>query len=181
VAGSPFQTNGSASFDMAQVSGEATGKYLIGITKLTDDNAVVDKHIYVFSINQTTGALTALTPTATQQGAPNFMAVSPNGQFVYTFNLETAGSITNYEPMEGYSLSSAGALTPLGGSPYSTIPAQVGRFDQSGQYLFAVVGQVNTNTYGTFPLSIDTSTGDVSSTLPFAGVPGLNYAVTDEP
>src|SRR4029077_1401593 len=110
--------------------------------------------------------------------SPINIAVSPNGRFVYTFNQDTQGVIG---PMQGFQLnSSTGALTPLSGiSPFTGLNAEIGRFDQSGLYLFAVADEPNLNVKGTFPYTADPNSGALTSTLPFFGAPGLVYAVTD--
>ncbi len=65
----------------------------------------------VFSINQTTGALAALTTAATG-GNPNTVFASPNGAFVYATN-QTGGSVSAYAFN-----SVTGTLTPVAGSPF---------------------------------------------------------------
>jgi len=170
VAGSLLYT------DMSEIASETTGKFILGITGATNN-------LYVFAIGST-GGLTGVTgsPFPTQL-APVNLAVSPNGAFVYTFNQSSFGSLSTAQPMEGFSLNGAGALTALSGSPFTGLNAAVGVFDQSGQFLFTVAQVPNSNLQaeGEFAYAVDTSTGAVSSSLPNAGVVSETYAVTDEP
>ncbi len=118
--------------------------------------------------------------------SPEFLAVSPNGSFVYTFNqgatASSGGTVIVNDPMEGFAFnSSTGALTELADSPFTDLSAEIGRFDQSGQYLISVADVPNSSFGGVFAYGVDTSSGALSSTLDHAGVPSLSYAVTDEP
>jgi len=174
VPGSPFQGTG---FNMAEVAGESSGKYLLGITQQSGLNGgSVDNNVYVFTISPT-GVLTELTPPFATTASPINIAVSPNGRFVYTFNQNSLGAIG---PMEGFQFdNSTGALTALTTSPFTGLNAEIGHFDQSGLYLFAVADEPNLNVRGMFPYTADPSTGALTSTFPFFGAPTLVYAVTD--
>lgn len=159
VSGSPFN------FPMAVVLGENSGKYLLGISGF-------DSHIHVFDINS--GVITEGTgsPFATAS-IPENMVLSPNGNFVYAFDGEET-------PMEGYSLEnlSTGALTAVSGSPFTGINLQVGRFDQSGDYLFGISeGSLSAEF---LPYSADPSTGIISTTT-YAplGIPEGSFAISD--
>lgn len=135
IPGSPFSAN------VWEIQGEASGHYLVG----TSGNSVAftgldDDHLYVYSINQTTGALTAATgsPVSTTY-SPFTIAMQPpssNGEYVYSFSINDAGN--GYNPIEGYQLdSSTGALTAITGSPFgnNVFLGQWGQFDQSGANL----------------------------------------------
>ncbi|MGA8215826.1 MAG: hypothetical protein WB799_19700 [Candidatus Sulfotelmatobacter sp.] len=186
VPGSPFVSTGSANFNMAEIAGESSGKYMIGITEeIGQGGGIIDNHLYVFGISQTAGSAGALAPVAGSPflttNSPMYMTVSPNGSFVYTFNQEFAsGSNTGtIDPMEGYLLdSSTGALTALTTS-FTGLNATIGRFDQSGQYLFATaIGPQNVGE--TFAYGADTSTGALSNTLTSSvGAPTADFVVTD--
>jgi hypothetical protein len=171
-------TNSPFSFSLAQISGEKTGKFLLGIT--AQDGAiggVVDNSIYMFAIG-TGGALTQL-PTTTTVYSPIYMTVSPNGAFVYTFNENAALGSTQPDPMEGYTITSSGTLTPILGSPFASLAAAIGKFDQSGQNLF--VDAVDSGVGGAFVYTADPTAGGLSSTLPQIGFPSFSFAVTDVP
>lgn len=129
IAGSPFF------IDIATLRSEPTGKFLVGVTGNGANNGVgTDNHVYVFSIDQTTGTPTPVSgsPFATTF-IPANVAVHPNGTLVYTFN----GTVTGTSPVEGFQLdTSSGALTALAGSPFTGMMATTGMFDQSGAFLF---------------------------------------------
>jgi 6-phosphogluconolactonase (cycloisomerase 2 family) len=167
VTGSPF------SIGMAQIAGEASGKFLLGITP-----GAIDNHIYVFSIAAGGGLSVFGSPVPTL-ASPVYLAVSPNGKFVYTFE-QTFDGVTNVnEPMEGFAFST-GVLTELGTSPFTGLDANVGKFDQSGQYIFAIASVPNSSFAGEYAYAVDAS-GAVTSNLAHAGAPNAGYAVTDEP
>lgn len=117
---------------IAVLQGELTGNFMLGVTGNGANNGVgSDNHIYVYSINQSTGALTQFgSPFATTY-IPSTLAVHPSGTLVYTFNQTVSGP----SPMEGFTFTS-GLLTPLASSPFSALTAPDGVFDQSGAYLF---------------------------------------------
>ncbi len=179
VPGSPF------AFSMSEIAGEVSGQYLLGITQeVGEGGGLADNHVYVFGITQSgssAGALTQVTgsPFATTNPPVN-LAVSPNGAFVYTFNETGTGNGTISDPMEGYSLGSSGSLTALSTSPFTSLNASIGRFDQSGQYLIALAAPTE-DTGGTYPYTVNTTTGALTSTLPYTGGPSNVYAVTDAP
>ena len=182
VVGNPFLGTG---FNSLQIAGEKTGNYLFGITQQNGQNGgALDNNIYVFSINSATpGAPVALTPVPTQD-TPAYLAVSPNGQFVYTFN-EVFTKITNgydvaVNPLRGYAVNGGGVLSELtsAGSPFTALTGSQGVFDQSGEYIFATATIPGTTVGGEFAWGVS-STGSVASTLNHAGVPTTNYVVTD--
>jgi 6-phosphogluconolactonase (cycloisomerase 2 family) len=165
---------------MILLSGEKSGKYMLGITEETGiTGGAADNNIYVFSIGST-GAITALPPFPSGD-SPLFMAVSPNGGLVYTFNENGTGVSPVIDPMQGFTFdSSAGTLAKLSSSPFTGLDASIGRFDQSGSYLFSVASVPNSSVAGTFPYGVS-NTGALSNTLAHAGVPSTSYAVTDVP
>ena len=185
VPGSPFVSAGTTNFNMAEIAGESSGKYMVGITEEVGQNGgVPDNHIYVFGISQTTGSLGALTPVAGSPFAttnpPIFMAVSPNGAFVYTFNETISGSNGSIDAMEGYKLSGLPSNLPaLTTSPFTGLDATIGRFDQSGEFLFAQATGAS-NIGETFPYTADPTTGALTSTLPTSvSAAATLYVVTD--
>jgi len=121
-----------------EFAGEPSGKYMIGISgKTAFFYGQDDPHIYVYSINQSTGALT-LASTNTTTYAPFNIAVSPvatNGTFVYSFSINDTD--TGIYPVEGYQLNTTtGTLTALSGSPFSNIATGYwGQLDQAGSNL----------------------------------------------
>jgi 6-phosphogluconolactonase (cycloisomerase 2 family) len=135
IPGSPFSFG---SYGMVQVEGDPSGKYLIGTT----GSVVGDPHLYVFTITQSgtnAGAVTQVSgsPFLTATGfSPYAIAVQSNsgGDLVASFSITSTGT---YNPVEVYQLNTTtGALTPVSGSPFTTLATGVwGQFDQSGALL----------------------------------------------
>jgi Lactonase, 7-bladed beta-propeller len=144
------------SISIAQLRGEPTGQFMLGVTGNGANNGTgSDNHVYVYSINQTTGALTPVTgsPFATTY-IPATLAVHPNGTLVYTFNQTVSGP----SPMEGFTFdTTTGALTALASSPFTALTASAGTFDESGAYLF--MHPVTSLTVA----GVDTTTGALTS------------------
>jgi 6-phosphogluconolactonase len=164
------------SISVAQLKGEPSGQFMLGVTGNGANNGTgSDNHVYVYSINQTTGALTPVTgsPFATTY-IPATLAVHPNGALVYTFNQTVSGT----SPMEGFQFNTTtGALTPLASSPFTALTAPAGTFDESGAYLFMHPGTSLT------AASVDTTTGALTSIgapITGAGNPvAQSWAATD--
>jgi 6-phosphogluconolactonase len=166
LAGSPFPIS------IAELEGEPTGKFLLGITGNGANNGFTsDNHVYVFSIDQS-GAITLTgSPFATVY-IPSTLTVHPNGTFVYTFNQ----TVTGPSPTEGLQFNpTTGALSFLAGSPFTTLTAPAGQFDQVGNYLFMHPGT------SVSVASVNTTTGALTSiATPIANVGGgVGWAPTD--
>jgi 6-phosphogluconolactonase len=172
IPNSPF------AISIAQLKGEPTGKFMLGITGNGALNGFAsDDNIYVFSINQSGNQTGQITPVAGSPFAttftPDFLAVHPNGNLVYAFNETAIGT----SPMEGFQFdNTTGKLTELSGSPFASFTGANGMFDQSGAYLFM-------NTLGSLSVAnVNTTTGALTSTTT-ATVPNAgnnhDWAVTD--
>jgi hypothetical protein len=180
VSGSPFT---GSHFNMWEVQGEPTGKYMIGTTgQSVAINGVDNDALYVFSIG-TTGVLTETSSVVTEF-SPLSIAVQSetNGSLVYTFGLTDDSSAFN--SVEGYSLSSSGTLTAVTDSPFSNAAVgDQGAFDQSGAFLFVygVVDNLSTNTIspqmGAFTVASNGDLTEPTTTLTLTS-PGF-FAVTD--
>jgi len=146
VAGSPFTTTG---YNMWQVKGEPTGKFLIGTSGSTVAYGVPDDpNLYVFGITQSgtgAGGLTQVTTQATNN-SPFSIAVqsNTNGNLIYAFGFNDTA--TGFNPIEGFAISSTGALTPASGEPFGFGEGSWGQFDQSGRLLFSYASFVNAGT-----------------------------------
>jgi 6-phosphogluconolactonase (cycloisomerase 2 family) len=167
------------SVSIAVLQGEPTGLFMLGVSGNGANNGVgSDNHIYVYSINQSTGALTLVgSPFATTY-IPSTLVVHPNGTLVYTFNQTVTGTSPGASPMEGFQLNTTtGALSALGSSPFTALTAPAGTFDQSGAYLFMHPGTSLT------VASVNTTTGalsSISSPITAAGNPvAQSWAATD--
>jgi len=183
VPGSPF------AFPMWLVKGEPTGQFLIGTSGNTvTKSGVDDNNLYVFSIAQSganAGAISQVDKKATAF-SPFSIAVQSNtgGNLLYSFSINDTA--TGFNAAEGYTISSAGALTADTGSPFSGLTnGSWGQFDQSGAFLFDYGSflDLGTNTVVTQLSPFDVGTGGALTqpitTLTLA-TPGF-WAVTDTP
>jgi 6-phosphogluconolactonase (cycloisomerase 2 family) len=164
ISGSPF------TLGVSVLQADPNGNFLLGIADNTGTSG--DKHISVFSINQTTGAPTAVSgsPFATVS-VPFALAVHPSGSFVYASVADSTGAVT---ALEGYQLSAAGALTALSGSPFTAFPFADCQFEQSGAFDFCP------NATGFSVLGVDTTTGALSLAPPaLTTTNNFPFAVTD--
>ena len=164
-----------------EMRGDPSGNFLIGISGQSAASGLIDDdNLYVYSINQTTGALTVPGTKYTTTFAPYNIAMQPtatNGEFVYSFSLDASGTAN---PVEAYQMNpTTGALSAVPGSPFTTLQTTPwGQFDQSGSYLFYYFGASPAN-LGVFAVA---TTGGLSQ--PVAPVPLATtgyWAVSDAP
>ncbi len=143
VPGSPFVTG------LFDVSGEASGKFVLGLG--------FGSNVTVLPIEPGTGALLPGSNFPTVS-SPETLAVHPTGNFVYTFAIDGRNKAL---PVEGYQLDATGNLTPLAGSPFTTLPnLRNGKFTQDGKALFS-----QNDTAGIEVLTVDPTTGGLTSTV----------------
>jgi hypothetical protein len=176
VAGSPFL---GTNFDMWQVQGEPTGKYLIGTKGLSVSvNGVDDDNLYVFTIGPS-GALSAPALFPTTKSPFNLAAqLNAGGNLVDTFGSDVAGT---FNPVESYVLTSSGSLTLANGSPFvNAAVGDSGKFDQSGGLLFIYGGVFDGKTVVYTLTSFDVS-GSSLTTPTATGTYGGYWVVTDAP
>jgi 6-phosphogluconolactonase (cycloisomerase 2 family) len=177
---------GSLASPMLMLASEPSGKYMIGVTEQTGGGGgTLDDHVYVFAIAPSTattpGLLGQPTPFSTTT-SPSYVVVSPNGAFVYTFNedQQTSGLVTPLQPIQFFPFnSSTGGLGA--GTVFPDVLSSIGKFDQSGEFLFAVGQSANVNAAGSIPIAANPSTGALSSSLAHAGAASFSFAVTDAP
>jgi hypothetical protein len=188
VPGSPFT---GANYSMWQVQGEPTGKYLIGTTgQSVAVNGADNDNLYVFGITTSganAGAITQLGSVATGTNSPLSVAVqsNTNGNLVYSFGIED--SALGFNPVDGFSLNSTGALTQLSTSPFSNAAVgDQGALDQNGAFLFVYGAIFNESTQtftyqmGAFDVGTGSNLGTLTeptSTLTLTN--GGYFAVTD--
>jgi 6-phosphogluconolactonase len=177
VPGSPF------AFNMWQLHGDPTGKFMIGTSASSSINGLVDDpNLYVFSITQSGANAGALTPVSgspfATHAVPFNLAVQPvagNGNFVYTFS----GTAS----VEGFQFdTTSGALTAISGSPFNHVgTGQWGQFDQSGTNLFIYVNATVNASLGV--LSVAPQTGVLSEPVGIlpVDVNTMYYTVSDAP
>jgi 6-phosphogluconolactonase (cycloisomerase 2 family) len=132
VAGAPFPVG---DIEPAAAVVSPNGKFLF-VANFSSGNA---GSISVFSINASTGALTAITGSPfTGSGPANGITVDPTGKFVYV----AANGV------DAYSVNQAtGGLTAVTGSPYTTPAAPFGvTADPTGKFLYAsIFGNLTTS------------------------------------
>jgi len=123
VTGSPFAAGASAS----RLIMHPQGKFVYALSSTPAE-------ILAYSFNSTTGALAPLAgfPLSLSTSGQSGLAISPNGQFLYTSN-------PNTNLITGFSIGTDGALTRLAAttSPNNGSPIFL-TFDSSGSFLFAV-------------------------------------------
>ncbi len=167
-----------------QMQGEPSGNYMLGISaKVQFIYGSDDPHINVYSVDQTSGALSpvANSPFATTYDPFN-IAVQPtlsNGEYVYSFSINDTDTAAN--PIEAYQINTTtGALTAVNGSPFGGLTQTAwGQFDQSGQYLFIYTGVSPNFSLGVLNVS---STGALTETVGTTALQtGGYFAVADTP
>ncbi len=174
LAGSPF-----LNATVAQIHASPTSPLLLGVQEVQDGTtAATDTHLYVYSIDSTTGALTEVnnSPFLTATGnAPFEFAISPNGNFVYA--MEAVVTSSSVGTIEGFSLNSGtGQLVSLG--TFSGVPTSEGcKFDQTGVFLFCIdlyAGGTTLTVNAANP-----STGALTHVADLAAPSSYPFAVTD--
>ncbi len=153
-------TVGNVPFDVTLAP---SGKFLY-IPNFNDDT------ISAFTVNQTTGALTAITgsPFADGDRGPAAVYVSPNGKFLFVANTST-NSVFNIN-------ATTGALTPVTGSPFpGSGPGNGVVVDPSSHFLYVASTGINAYT-------INQSTGALTAITgsPYT-IPAAANAVTVDP
>jgi 6-phosphogluconolactonase (cycloisomerase 2 family) len=169
IVGSPFNLG------VAQIHASPTGEFLLGVAEIQDGgSSATDQHIYVYSLNATTGVPTAVSgsPFLTSS-APFDFAVSPNGRFVYTLGTVVATKLQG--PLEGFQMdTTTGALTSLGAP--SGVSAAGCQFEQTGTAMFCVDNLLSTKM---FILVASPTTGSLSNGPSMALSSAFPFAVTD--
>ncbi len=184
IAGGAFATPAAGIW---QLQGDASGLYMIGTSGSTASLQVPDdNHLYVFSINQTTGVLTqAAGSPVTTVYSPFTIAMQPPasaGEFVYSFSINDTA--TGYNPIEGFQLDpTTGTLTALSTSPFSGVfLGQWAQFDQLGQNLLVYSNVFNgtTTTTQIGALAVDSS-GNLTQPISPATLITPGYWVVTNP
>jgi 6-phosphogluconolactonase (cycloisomerase 2 family) len=152
ITGSPFPLGVSV------VQADPSGKFLLGVADNSGTSG--DHHVYVYSINPSTGAPTSVSgsPFSTVS-VPFALTIDPSGSFVYVSVADSNALVTS---LEGYQLNTtSGFLTAMAGSPFTNLPIVAEcQFDQSDSHAFCL------NANGFSVLDLDPSTGNLSHTIP---------------
>jgi surface antigen/6-phosphogluconolactonase (cycloisomerase 2 family) len=169
VPGSPFTLG--ALFPLL-LAADPAGQFLYVLNSITNINSA--DNIYVFRIDQNTGALTQVpgSPFALAGGDANFIAANPAGGFVYVS--DTSGDVSIFAVN-----STTGALMQIPGSPFAISPnsgvVSVG-FTSSGTYVYMLA-------YNTiYGFKVDAVSGSLTALpgSPFSGV-GFATSLTVDP
>jgi len=132
----------------------------------TPDNKYLYATIYnpsnvaQWSVNQSTGALTQLTPTFTVSAgtSPWSIEVAPNGKWVYVAN-SGSNNVSQFEITNG-----TGQLNPIAAA-IASVGTPVGiAITPASNFLYASNSQLGTNTISQF--SINSSTGQLTALAP---------------
>jgi 6-phosphogluconolactonase (cycloisomerase 2 family) len=130
---------GGTGFDRAVI--DPSGRWLYAV-----DNGL--NKVFAFSINQSTGALTAIGAGVATGTGPIDVLVTPNGQHLYVIN--NAGNSVSV-----YTIGAIGALTAATGPTTVLNGPLFGAIDPTGTYLF--VPDAGDNTVVTFTIAADGS------------------------
>ena len=120
----------------------------------------------------TNGTLTPISASIPTLGAATcWLAVTPNGQFVYTSNSASS-------TISGFALSAAGALTPVSGTLLGTNPSGSINLEivisSNGKYLYTLNSGTGTvSIFGINPDGTLNSLGDVDGLSEDAGLEGM--------
>ncbi len=118
--------------------------------------------LYGFSINQTTGILTALQGSPFSTGtltAPSGLASPPNSSFLYAADVAS---------IDAFSVNSSGVPSAISGSPFPSGSTAFLAADPSGEFLYATDADPPGSVSG---FTIDSSTGALTA------VPGSPFAI----
>jgi 6-phosphogluconolactonase len=165
IKGSPFSTNLSAK--NMQIA--PSGKFLYISAPIQSGTQSLGA-VAAFGLNAGVPTLVGLTTTADNN--PSGLAISPNGSYLYTANA-TANSVSIY------SISSAGTLSQVTGSPLSANlqrPVAV-TVDPKGQYLY--VADQGANNIASFSISSTTGFPAAVTDSPFACENSPSFVLLD--
>jgi len=163
IAGSPFFSFSPP----VSIQGLATtpdGRFLYG----ADDSG----NIFAFRLNKTTGVPTSLPGSPFASGPNAQLVVDPSGKFLYATDDDVTGGVL------AFAIDSAGALTPVPGSPF-VIPGPTGVGFNPEPYgildtgSFVYVALSGTNRVAAF--SVDSETGALTD------VPGSPFLAGNAP
>ena len=165
-------TQGSAPThtDPTRVASDAGGNRLYVINRTSED-------LSAYSISRSDGALTSAPGSPFAIGrVPRSLAVSPSGAYVYVAAQNSTTDHTSF--IYPFAVQSDGSLTPVAGSPYSTVDgANVITTDPQGKFLY--VGSWPSSTTTIIAGQIDAYS--IASNGALTPVPGSPFALPSSP
>jgi 6-phosphogluconolactonase len=117
------------------------------------------KGIYSFHFDSVTGKLTDVS-LAVEASNPSFLAVHPNGRFLYTVNENPDGAVSAFA-IESGKLSLTNSVTSRGAGPCHI------SVDRTGRWLFAA--NYGSGSVAVFPIRADGSLGEASGFVQHTG------------
>jgi len=138
-----------------------------------------DNTISVYSIDSTTGALTAFGSPVPTGTSPYAIAARPDGQYVYVVN-EISNNISVYavNVTSRALIAIPGSPFAAGGNPHSLAVQPFGPFDYGSDFLYTANFNGTSSTVSGFRVDTDTGALTALSGSPFA-VPVSNYIGMD--
>src|SRR6266481_2265959 len=124
--------------------------------------------VSMYTINATTGALTAIAPTVTGGGSANSVAVDPSGRFAYVAGADNDFGFFSFVSMFTIN-ATTGVLTSIGAIDAGITPASV-PVDPSGRFAYAA----SLNSTDVSMYTIDVTTGALTAIAPGAIAAGSN-------
>jgi 6-phosphogluconolactonase (cycloisomerase 2 family) len=149
---------------MQDIAVHPSGKFVYAINTATNN-------IFQYSINSTTGALTALSPLNVATGTSPFnIAIHPNGLYAYVLNNATA-TISQYSinTTTGQLTALSPATFAVGGNPFGLCISRNGRFIYHAS---ATAGNISQST-------ITLATGLIGTPTTTIAVPTARHCVID--
>jgi 6-phosphogluconolactonase len=117
------------------------------------------KGVYAFRFDDSTGKLATM-GLAAETPNPSFLAVSPNGRFLYAVNEENAGSVSAFS-IDGEKLKLLNRVSSRGSGPCHVA------IDKTGKWLF--VANYNSGSVAAFPVHDDGSLGEAAAFVQHSG------------
>jgi 6-phosphogluconolactonase len=145
------------------------GKYLFYVGTYTEDDgkATNSKGIYAYRFDPVTGESTPL-GVAAESTNPSFVAVAPNGRFLYAVNEVGNFKVPNSGGVSAFSIDHAtGKLTLLNEVPSRGAGTCYIIVDRSGKYV--LVANYDGGSVAVFPIQKDGSLGEASAFVQHTG------------
>ncbi|MBZ5584059.1 MAG: lactonase family protein [Acidobacteriia bacterium] len=118
------------------------------------------KGIYAFKFDAKTGKFTSI-GLAAETSNPSFLAIHPNGKFLYAVNENNQGMVS------AFAIEPSGTLKPLNSvSSKGSGPCHL-TLDKTGKWLF--VANYNNGSVASYPVNADGSLGEAASSVQHQG------------